>query len=59
MAVPVGATVDEASVILEPFAGPCGYRSSIAASLLARRGGANVSEVAGGMVSWEAANLSH
>jgi hydroxyacylglutathione hydrolase len=34
-----------------------GYRSSIAASLLQRAGYANVSEIAGGITAWEAANL--
>jgi hydroxyacylglutathione hydrolase len=34
-----------------------GYRSSIAASLLQRRGFANVSELAGGLTAWEAAGL--
>lgn len=34
-----------------------GYRSSIAASLLQRRGIAKVSEVAGGLAAWEAAKL--
>jgi glyoxylase-like metal-dependent hydrolase (beta-lactamase superfamily II)/rhodanese-related sulfurtransferase len=34
-----------------------GYRSSIAASLLQRNGFERVSEIAGGIVSWEAANL--
>jgi len=34
-----------------------GYRSSIAASLLQRSGFERVSEIAGGIVSWEAANL--
>ena len=34
-----------------------GYRSSIAASLLRRRGLHPVSEIAGGMAGWEAANL--
>ncbi len=34
-----------------------GYRSSIAASLLQRRGFRCVSEIAGGIVGWEAANL--
>jgi hydroxyacylglutathione hydrolase len=34
-----------------------GYRSSIAASLLQRRGFRRVSEIAGGIVGWEAANL--
>ena len=34
-----------------------GYRSSIAASLLQRGGFDHVSEIAGGIVSWEAANL--
>jgi hydroxyacylglutathione hydrolase len=36
-----------------------GYRSSIAASLLQRLGFARVSEVAGGIASWDVANLSH
>ena len=35
-----------------------GYRSSIAASLLQSRGFPRVSEIAGGIVGWEAANLS-
>lgn len=34
-----------------------GYRSSIAASLLQRHGVANVSELAGGIAAWHAANL--
>ncbi len=34
-----------------------GYRSSIAASLLQRRGFHDVSEIAGGIVSWETAKL--
>jgi hydroxyacylglutathione hydrolase len=34
-----------------------GYRSSIAASLLQSRGFSHVSEIAGGMGAWEAANL--
>jgi hydroxyacylglutathione hydrolase len=34
-----------------------GYRSSIAASLLQRAGFPRVSEIAGGIVGWEAANL--
>jgi hydroxyacylglutathione hydrolase len=34
-----------------------GYRSSIAASLLQRRGFHDVSEIAGGIASWEAAHL--
>jgi len=34
-----------------------GYRSSIAASLLQNRGFDRVSEIAGGIVAWEAANL--
>jgi hydroxyacylglutathione hydrolase len=34
-----------------------GYRSSIAASLLQRGGFGRVSEIAGGIVGWEAANL--
>ncbi len=34
-----------------------GYRSSIAASLLRRGGFDHVSEIAGGIVGWEAANL--
>jgi hydroxyacylglutathione hydrolase len=34
-----------------------GYRSSIAASLLRRRGFTQVSEIAGGLVAWEAAKL--
>jgi hydroxyacylglutathione hydrolase len=34
-----------------------GYRSSIAASLLQRQGFAQVSEIAGGITAWEAANL--
>ncbi|MFZ0333123.1 MAG: rhodanese-like domain-containing protein, partial [Candidatus Acidiferrales bacterium] len=34
-----------------------GYRSSIAASLLGRSGFDRVSEIAGGMAGWEAANL--
>jgi hydroxyacylglutathione hydrolase len=34
-----------------------GYRSSIAASLLQRNGFAHVSEIAGGIAAWEAANL--
>jgi hydroxyacylglutathione hydrolase len=34
-----------------------GYRSSIAASLLARAGFARVSEIAGGLAAWEAASL--
>jgi hydroxyacylglutathione hydrolase len=34
-----------------------GYRSSIAASLLQNRGFRRVSEIAGGIVAWEAANL--
>jgi len=34
-----------------------GYRSSIAASLLQRAGHRNVSEIAGGIAAWEAANL--
>jgi glyoxylase-like metal-dependent hydrolase (beta-lactamase superfamily II)/rhodanese-related sulfurtransferase len=34
-----------------------GYRSSIAASLLQRRGFADVSELAGGLAAWEAAGL--
>ncbi len=34
-----------------------GYRSSIAASLLERNGFDRVSEIAGGMAGWEAANL--
>jgi glyoxylase-like metal-dependent hydrolase (beta-lactamase superfamily II) len=34
-----------------------GYRSSIAASLLQQRGFANVSEIAGGLAGWEAAQL--
>lgn len=34
-----------------------GYRSSIAASLLQRGGFESVSEIAGGIVGWEAANL--
>ena len=35
-----------------------GYRSSIAASLLQRDGFERVSEIAGGIVGWEAANLT-
>ena len=34
-----------------------GYRSSIAASLLQRQGFTQVSEIAGGIAAWEAANL--
>jgi hydroxyacylglutathione hydrolase len=34
-----------------------GYRSSIAASLLQRHGFRHVSEIAGGIAAWEAANL--
>ena len=34
-----------------------GYRSSIAASLLQSRGFHRVSEIAGGIVAWEAAKL--
>ena len=34
-----------------------GYRSSIAASLLQRRGFDRVSELAGGLAAWEAAGL--
>lgn len=34
-----------------------GYRSSIAASLLQNRGFSDVSEIAGGIAAWEAANL--
>ena len=34
-----------------------GYRSSIAASLLARHGFRQVSEIAGGIAAWEAAKL--
>jgi glyoxylase-like metal-dependent hydrolase (beta-lactamase superfamily II)/rhodanese-related sulfurtransferase len=34
-----------------------GYRSSIAASLLQQRGFPRVSEIAGGLAAWEAANL--
>ncbi|MBI4885710.1 MAG: rhodanese-like domain-containing protein, partial [Acidobacteria bacterium] len=34
-----------------------GYRSSIAASLLQRAGRSPVSELAGGIVAWEAAHL--
>jgi len=34
-----------------------GYRSSIAASLLQQRGFTHVSEIAGGLAAWEAANL--
>jgi len=34
-----------------------GYRSSIAASLLQSRGFGQVSEIAGGITAWEAANL--
>ena len=34
-----------------------GYRSSMAASLLKRRGFANVSEIAGGLTAWETAGL--
>jgi glyoxylase-like metal-dependent hydrolase (beta-lactamase superfamily II)/rhodanese-related sulfurtransferase len=34
-----------------------GYRSSIAASLLQRHGVTHVSEIAGGLAAWEAANL--
>jgi rhodanese-related sulfurtransferase len=34
-----------------------GYRSSIAASLLQRNGFDQVSEIAGGIVGWEAAKL--
>jgi rhodanese-related sulfurtransferase len=34
-----------------------GYRSSVAASLLQSRGFSRVSEIAGGIVGWEAANL--
>jgi glyoxylase-like metal-dependent hydrolase (beta-lactamase superfamily II) len=34
-----------------------GYRSSIAASILANHGFANVSEIAGGVAAWEAAHL--
>lgn len=34
-----------------------GYRSSIAASLLARNGYTNVTEMAGGLAAWEAARL--
>ena len=34
-----------------------GYRSSIAASLLQQRGFTDVSEIAGGIAAWEAANL--
>ena len=34
-----------------------GYRSSIAASLLQRRGFAHVAEIAGGLAAWEAAQL--
>lgn len=34
-----------------------GYRSSIAASLLQRNGFDRVGEIAGGIVSWEAAKL--
>jgi hydroxyacylglutathione hydrolase len=35
-----------------------GYRSSIAASLLQQRGFTRVSEIAGGLAAWEAANLN-
>ena len=34
-----------------------GYRSSVAASLLQRAGFSSVSEIAGGIASWEAAAL--
>jgi hydroxyacylglutathione hydrolase len=34
-----------------------GYRSSIAASLLQRHGFTQVSEIAGGIAAWEAAQL--
>jgi rhodanese-related sulfurtransferase len=34
-----------------------GYRSSLAASVLQRAGFTNVSEIAGGIASWEAAAL--
>ncbi len=34
-----------------------GYRSAIAASLLERHGFRQVSEMAGGIAAWEAANL--
>ena len=34
-----------------------GYRSSIAASLLRAQGFERVSEIAGGIAAWEAANL--
>jgi rhodanese-related sulfurtransferase len=34
-----------------------GYRSSIAASLLHTRGFPRASEIAGGILAWEAANL--
>jgi rhodanese-related sulfurtransferase len=34
-----------------------GYRSSIAASLLQRAGFSRVSEIAGGIAAWEAAQL--
>jgi len=34
-----------------------GYRSSIAASLLQQRGWTRISEIAGGLAAWEAANL--
>jgi hydroxyacylglutathione hydrolase len=34
-----------------------GYRSSIAASLLQQRGFTSVSEIAGGLAGWEAAQL--
>jgi len=34
-----------------------GYRSSIALSLFQNRGFRRVSEIAGGIVAWEAANL--
>jgi hydroxyacylglutathione hydrolase len=48
--------VDGNSPIIVYCAG--GYRSSIAASLLARAGHAQVSEIAGGMTAWEQAGLA-
>jgi len=46
-------------VILEQFYLPClAHRSSIAASLLQGSGFDRVTEIAGGIVGWEAAKLS-
>ncbi len=61
LGIPLNHLVEQAGKIPKgrPLLVYCagGYRSSIAASLLQRKGFERVSELAGGIVSWESANL--